>query len=92
MKNRPKVAAFDVVETLFALEPMRGRLRALGLPGDALEIWFARFLRNAFALDTAGTYKPFSEVARGTLEVLQAEFKYISMPRKSPALRQTSWR
>ena len=74
MKNRPKVVAFDVVETLFALEPLRGRLRTLGLPGDALEIWFARFLRNGFALDTAGTYKPFSEVARGTLEVLQAEF------------------
>lgn len=66
--------AFDVVETLFTLEPLRGRLRALGLPGEALEIWFARLLRNAFALDTAGTYKPFGEIARGTLEALLAEF------------------
>jgi 2-haloacid dehalogenase len=75
MKTRPKVVAFDVVETLFALEPLRGRLRALGLPGEALEIWFARLLRNAFALDAAGTYKSFGEVARGTLEALLAEFQ-----------------
>lgn len=74
MKTRPKVVAFDVVETLFTLEPLRGRLRELGLAGEALEIWFARLLRNAFALDSAGTYKPFGEVARGTLEALLTEF------------------
>jgi 2-haloacid dehalogenase len=70
MKSRPKVVAFDVVETLFSLEPMRERLRALGLPGEVLEIWFARLLRNAFALDASGTYQPLGEVARNTLEVL----------------------
>lgn len=74
MKQRPKVVAFDVVETLFSLEPMRERLRVLGLPGEALEIWFARLLRDAVALDASGTYKSFGEVARGTLEVLLAEF------------------
>jgi 2-haloacid dehalogenase len=86
MKTRPKVVAFDVVETLFALEPLRGRLRALGLPGEALAIWFARLLRNAFALDAAGTYKPFGEVARGTLEALLAEFQ---CPADALAIDQT---
>lgn len=86
MKTRPKVVAFDVVETLFALEPLRGRLHALGLPGEALEIWFARLLRNAFALDAAGTYKPFGEVARATLEVLLAEFQCLA---DAPAIDRT---
>lgn len=49
---------------------MREQLRGLGLPGETLEIWFARLLRNAFALDASGTYQPFGEVARRTLEVL----------------------
>lgn len=73
LKARPSIVAFDVVETLFSLEPMRERLRALGLSGVALEVWFARLLRNAFALDASGTYSSFGEVARGTLEVLLVE-------------------
>ena len=74
MKLHPGVVAFDVVETLFSLKPMRERLRALGLSGAALEVWFAQLLLNAFALDASGTYKPFGEVARGTLEVMLAEY------------------
>ena len=85
MKHRPKVVAFDVIETLFALEPLRERLRVFGLPGAALEIWFARLLRNAFALDTSGTYKSFGEVARGTLEVLLVESECSAA---APALDQ----
>ncbi|SRR6266404_5846006 len=86
MKNRPKVVAFDVVETLFALEPIRARFRSLGLPDGALEVWFAQLLRNAFALDATDVYKPFGEVARGTLEVLLAEYK---SPATVPALDRT---
>lgn len=86
MKSRPKVVAFDVVETLFMLEPMRTRFRAFGLPGNALEIWFARLLRNAFALDAAGTYKSLGEVARSTLEVLLAEFGCLA---SGPTIDQT---
>ncbi len=58
MKLRPDVVAFDVLETLFSLEPMRAKLIGLGLPAEALELWFARLLRNAFALDASGTFKP----------------------------------
>lgn len=71
--SRPQVVAFDVVETLFSLEPMRERLRGLGLADDALELWFARLLRNAFALDASGTFRPFGQVARATLEGMLAE-------------------
>lgn len=73
MKSRPHVIAFDVVETLFSLEPMRARFRGLGLPEDALDLWFARLLRNAFALDASGTFKPFGDIAHSTLDVMLAE-------------------
>lgn len=74
VKARPRAVAFDVVETLFALEPMRGPLCTLGLPREALDLWFARLLRNGFALDAAGTFKPFGEVAAAALQVLCVEF------------------
>jgi 2-haloacid dehalogenase len=41
-----------------------------GLPESALETWFARFLRDALALEAAGSYRAFREVASGALEVI----------------------
>lgn len=75
MKHRPQVVAFDVIETLFSLAPMRARFQRLGLPAEALELWFARLLRNAFALDASGTFKPFGEVAHATLNVMLSEHR-----------------
>ena len=69
---RPAAAVFDVIETLFPLAPLRPRLTALGLP-DALDLFFTRILRDAFALDASGTFKPFREIAGGALEVLAAQ-------------------
>jgi 2-haloacid dehalogenase len=69
---RPAAAVFDVIETIFPLEPLRPRLAALGL-GDRLDLYFTRILRDAFALDAAGRFVPFREVARGALEVLAAQ-------------------
>ena len=71
-RSRPRVIAFDVVETLFSLAPVRRRLSDLGLPDGALEVFFARLLRNAFALDASGTFMPFGKVARATLEGMLA--------------------
>ena len=68
--HRPSVIAFDVIETLFSLESLRPRLKALGLPPEALETWFAQLLRDAFALDCVGRYLPFQDVAAATLERL----------------------
>ena len=73
MPRRPAVVAFDAIQTVFSLEPLRDRLVALGLPGHTLELWFARTLRDGFALAAAGVFRPFAEVAAGTLEGLLAE-------------------
>ena len=71
--SRPAAVAFDALQTVFPLEPLRGRLVAAGLPAHALEVWFARTLRDGFALAAAGSYAPFLEVAGGTLAGLFAE-------------------
>ena len=73
MPARPLAVAFDVMGTLFPLDPLREPLVGLGLLPQALEIWFARTLRDGFALAAAEAYRPFVEVATGTLEGLLAE-------------------
>jgi 2-haloacid dehalogenase len=67
MARRPLVIAFDVIETLFPLEPIRQRLIAEGQPGHLLEQWFARLLRDAFAVVASGGYRPFGEFAAAAL-------------------------
>jgi 2-haloacid dehalogenase len=73
MKKRPAVAVFDVVETLFSLEPLGQRLQDAGLPAHALDAWYTRLIRDGMALDASGVYQPFRAVARAALEVLCAE-------------------
>ena len=63
----PRVIAFDVIETLFPLDPLRARLARIGLSKSDLEPFFVSLLRDAFALDTCGVYRPFKEVASSTL-------------------------
>jgi len=67
MARRPLVIAFDVIETLFPLEPIRQRLIDAGQPGHLLEQWFARLLRDAFAVVASGGYRPFGEFAAAAL-------------------------
>jgi len=69
---KPAVVIFDVFGTLFQLDPLGKKLEQLGLPGT-LKLWFSRTLRDAFALEAAGVFKPFKEVAAGALEVLLVE-------------------
>lgn len=69
MTNKPHAVAFDVVETLFALEPLAARMEDCGLPADALPVFFAQMLRDAMALEISGIYKQFAEVAAGALGV-----------------------
>ncbi len=70
---RPAAVIFDVIETLFPLDPLRVRLAALGLAPLDLDTWFTRILRDAFALDASGSFRPFREIAGGALEVLLAQ-------------------
>lgn len=72
VRHRPEVVAFAVVETLFALDPIRERFEAVGLPPQAMETWFAGFLRDAMALEITSVYKSFREVAASSLEATMA--------------------
>ena len=72
MPNRPKVVALDVVETVFALESLGSRMQSAGLPEGALKLFFAQMLRDAFALEASAVYRPFREVAAGSLAVVMA--------------------
>lgn len=70
MAVRPHAVVFDVVETLMSLEPLRARLEDLGQPGHLLETWFARLLRDGFALSAAGDYRSFPDVGASALHAV----------------------
>ncbi|MGK2853907.1 MAG: haloacid dehalogenase type II [Microbacteriaceae bacterium] len=72
MVHRPHTVAFDVVETLMTLEPLRPRFVDLGLHESALERWFDRMLRDGMALTLAGDYQPFPVVAASALHIVGA--------------------
>lgn len=70
MPTKPRVVAFDVVETLMSLEPLRRRFADVGLAPESLERWFDRLLRDGMALTLAGDYAPFPEVGAAALRTL----------------------
>ncbi len=62
----PSAVVLDVNETLFSLESLDPLFEEWGLLGQR-DLWFARTLRNGFALTAAGQYRSFPEVARQAL-------------------------
>jgi 2-haloacid dehalogenase len=80
MPARPRAVAFDIIETVFSLEPVRKRLVALGLPPGSLEAWFAAGLRDAFALAATSAYAPFRSVLEGALDDLLAKNQLSATP------------
>ncbi|MFI6676834.1 haloacid dehalogenase type II [Kribbella sp. NPDC050470] len=62
-----EVLVLDVNETLSDLEPLRERFKAVGLPADSLDTWFAATLRDGFALTAAGASAEFRVVGRDVL-------------------------
>lgn len=70
MAHRPSTVAFDVVETLISLEPLRTRFVDIGLEASTLERWFDRMLRDGMALTLAGDYEPFPAVGKAALRVI----------------------
>lgn len=66
----PKAVAFDVIGTTFSLEPIRAALTHVGFPGYVLEVWFARTLRDAFALAATETFSPFRALFDANLDEL----------------------
>jgi 2-haloacid dehalogenase len=67
MVVRPRAVAFDIIETTFSLESLRPLLAAQGLPPAVLETWFARILRDAFALAATDNYAQFRDIAAAAL-------------------------
>lgn len=65
-----RVVAFDVNETLFSLESLGPVFATVGLDPAAVPLWFARLLRDGFALTTMGDYRPFRDLAATTLRGL----------------------
>jgi 2-haloacid dehalogenase len=70
MSRRPAVVAFDVIETLASLEPLRARLTDIGQPPALLEAWYTRTLRDGMALSATGDFVPFTDVAESALRGL----------------------
>jgi 2-haloacid dehalogenase len=71
--KRPKMVAFDIIGTVFPLEPLRASVMALGLPPAGLEGWFAAGCRDAFAMAAVGDFEPFATVLEAALEGVLAE-------------------
>lgn len=65
--NRPDAVVFDVVETLFSLDSVGAALERKGVGGETLGLFFARMLRDAFALGSLDEYRPFGEFAQAAL-------------------------
>jgi 2-haloacid dehalogenase len=70
MTRRPAVVAFDVIETLMSLEPLRARLTDIGQPPALLEAWYTRTLRDGMALSATGDFVAFGDVAEAALRAL----------------------
>jgi 2-haloacid dehalogenase len=70
MSRRPAVVAFDVIETLMSLEPLRARLTGIGQPPGLLEAWYTRTLRDGMALSATGDYVSFGDAAETALRAL----------------------
>ena len=61
------MVAFDVIDTLMSLEPLRGRLADIGQPPGLLEAWYTRTLRDGMAVSATGDYVGFTEAAEAAL-------------------------
>ena len=58
---------FDIIGTCFGLNRVAEALTRAGAPPHALGLWFARSLRDAFALSDAGGYQPLKSVLEAEL-------------------------
>ncbi|HEU5006835.1 MAG TPA: haloacid dehalogenase type II [Jatrophihabitantaceae bacterium] len=64
---RPRVVAFDVVETLASIDPVIDRAAQYGVDRAGMAAWFTRLLRDGMAFSAAGSYAGFAAVAASAL-------------------------
>jgi 2-haloacid dehalogenase len=72
--RRPTAVAFDVNETLFSLDRLGDAVEEAGLPGHALDLWFARTLSDGFALATTGSFATFGQLGAAHLRRILASY------------------
>lgn len=65
-----RLIVLDVNETLFGLEPVATAFAEAGLDPAHVELWFARVLRDGFAVALTGGIAVFPDVARHHVRVL----------------------
>ena len=95
------MVAFDVIETLASLEPLRARLTETGQPPGLLKAWYTRTLRDGMALSATGDYAAFTDVAAAALRGLthytvsdeqvaavMAGWDAARLPRRAAAVRR----
>ncbi|MBP0491439.1 haloacid dehalogenase type II [Pararoseomonas indoligenes] len=83
--KRPEVVAFDMIGTVFPLDPLRPTIVEMGLPPAGLEGWFAAALRDAFAISAVGQFRPFPEILAAALDGVLAQ-QGLSAPPETRAL------
>ncbi|ESR24629.1 haloacid dehalogenase type II [Lutibaculum baratangense] len=71
--DAPRAVAFDIIETVFSLDVLRDRVEALEVSRELVDLWFARSLRDAFALAATGSFAPFRDVLEAALREALAE-------------------
>ncbi len=67
---RPEAVAFDMLGTVFRLDPLERGLRALGLPEGATSLLYATAQRTAFALAATGDFVPFRTLLEDALDFI----------------------
>ena len=65
-----RLVVLDVNETLFGLEPVASAFASVGLDPAHHELWFARVLRDGFAVALSGRLATFPDLARHHVRVL----------------------
>jgi 2-haloacid dehalogenase len=80
LMSNPPVVVFDVNETLSDLSPMSACFTEVGLPAHAAALWFARLLRDGFALTAAGDRPSFASLGAEGVRLLLAEHAVAGDP------------
>lgn len=87
MTRRFAFVAFDIIGTVFTMEPMRPALVELGLPVSSLDLLYTAGLRDTFALAATNTFASFQSVLEGCLdEMLVIEGLSVPRDRKQAVL------
>jgi len=68
MDERPKVIVFDVNETLSDTTALADNFEEVGAPAHLAATWFARVLRDGFALTSTGDNVEFATIAGSLLD------------------------